>query len=80
MIILPAEKSEDKNSVTAPCINVKKLNYIEDSYDIYVNLFEIHLTKDIIIYQYPFTLVSEIEPEDIFMLKKIFTFCLNDLK
>ena len=68
------------NMITKPNMDVENLDYIEDSYDIYVNLFEIKLKKDIIIYQYPFTLVPEVEPGDISTIKKIFNSCLRELK
>ena len=68
------------NMLAQPNINVDNLDYIEDSYDIYVNLFEIKLKKDIIIYQYPFTLIPEVEPGDISTIKKVFNSCLRELK
>ena len=68
------------NMLTKPEINVDNLNYIEDSYDIYVNLFEIKLTKDIILYKYPFTLIPEVEPGDIRLRKTIFKNCLKEIK
>ena len=40
------------NMLTKPEMNADNLDYIEDSYGIYVNLFEIKLKKDIVIYQY----------------------------
>ena len=81
--IQPENISNDNNSInmlTRPNINADNLDYIEDSYDIYVNLFEIKLIKDIIIYQYPFNLVPEVEPGDINTIKRIFNSCLRELK
>ena len=71
---------QDYNILPKPNIIAENLDYIEDSYDIYVNLFEIKLKKDIILYQYPYTLVSEVEPGDIIIIKKVFKSCLKELK
>ena len=66
--------------LTKPEINVDNLKYIEDSYDIYVNLFKIILKKDIILYKYPFKLIPEVEPGDIRLRKTIFKNCLKEIK
>ena len=73
-------KNDFINMLNKPKMNVDNLDYIEDSYGIYVNLFEIKLKKDIIIYQYPFTLVPEAESGDIIIIKKIFKSCQKELK
>ena len=68
------------NMLTKPDMKVDNLDYIENSYGIYVNLFEIKLKKDIVLYQYPYKLVPEVESGDVRLLKKIFKFCLRELK
>ena len=74
------KKNDSINMLTKPEMNADNLDYIEDSYGIYVNLFEIKLKKDIIIYQYPFALVPEAETGDIIIIKKVFKSCLKELK
>ena len=66
--------------LTKPDINIEDLNYIKNSYGIYVNLFEIKLHKDIILYQYPFKFEPAIEPGDIWLMKKILKYCYDELK
>ena len=60
-------------------INDNYLDYRKYFDDIYVNLFEIKLKKDIILYEYPFTLFSEVEP-GLYPPKKIFKFCKKKLR
>ena len=44
-----------------PDIDFSKLNYIEDRKDLYVNLFELKIKKDLNLYKYPFSIEPEID-------------------
>ena len=63
-----------------PKIDPKKLKYITNIKKVYANLYEIILTKDIFIYQYPFTVSPEIEAGDSRMRQVLFKGCNRQLK
>ena len=63
-----------------PKIDPKKLKYITNTKKVYANLYEIILTKDIFIYQYPFTVSPEIEAGDSRMRQVLFKGCNRQLK
>ena len=56
-------------------LNANNLPYIQDTKDIYVNLFKIFINKPLKIYQYPFSVSPELEPGDYKIRKKIFKYC-----
>ena len=52
------ELSKEINFLAKPEINIEKLKYIiKDKIKIYVNLYEITLSKDLKLSQYPFLLL-----------------------
>ena len=63
-----------------PKIDPNKLKYIVDKRKIYVNLYEIILTKDLLIYQYPFKISPEIDAGDANIRQIIFKGCNRHLK
>ena len=52
---------EDFQFLGKPDIDYSKLTYISCKKNIYANLFELHLKKEIKIYQYPFTINPPLE-------------------
>ena len=58
-------------------LNANNLPYIQDTKDIYVNLFKIFINKPLKIYQYPFSVSPELEPGDYKIRKKIFEFSIT---
>ena len=63
-----------------PKINPKNLKYITNTKSIYVNLYQIILSKDLLIYQYPFSVTPEIEAGDSRMRQALFKGCSRQLK
>ena len=63
-----------------PKINLKDLSYIVNSKDVYVNLFEIELKKQLILYQYPYTVDPPIGSSDILIRDKLFKRSNKQLK
>lgn len=63
-----------------PNIDPKKLKYITEKRKIYANLYEIILTKELIIYQYPYKVSPEIEAGDYKIRQIIFKGCNKQLK
>ena len=63
-----------------PKLDPKKLKYIENEKKVYANLYEIILTKDLLIYQYPFKVSPEIEAGDSRMRQILFKSCSKQLK
>ena len=68
------------NYLPNPHINAKKLDYIHQTKKVYANLFEIKLTKDIKMYQYPFEVNPEIAKESISIRQKIFKEPYREIK
>ena len=52
------------NFLQKPLMDPKKLSYIDHSGKVYINLYEIFLSKTIKFYQYPFKVEPEIESDD----------------
>ena len=48
-----------------PKINVDELKYIMNTKDVYANLYEIEIKKELKLYQYPFTVSPPIGDSDI---------------
>ena len=63
-----------------PKIDPSKFKYIYDTRQVYANLYEIELTKEILLYQYPFTVSLEIEPGDSRIRQLLFKGCSRQLK
>lgn len=70
----------DINFLPKPNINPKNLKYISNVKSIYANLYQIILNKDILIYQYPFSVTPEIEEKDPRMRQALFKGCSRQLK
>ena len=63
-----------------PKINPKNLKYITNIKSIYANLYQIILKKDLLVYQYPFSVTPEIESGDSRMRQALFKGCSRQLK
>ena len=66
--------------IEKPKINTKELNYIMNSKDVYANLYEIEITKELQLYQYPFTVTPPIGNADIRIREKLFKYSYKKLK
>ena len=69
----------DIQFLTKPNLDIKKIN-INNSKDVYANLFEINVTKELNMYQYPFSVEPAIEPGDIRIRQKLYKGCCKDLR
>ena len=63
-----------------PNIDFGKLYYIVDKKEIYVNLFEFSIKRDLKIYKYPFTITPQIYEGMDKLKQNIFSKCLRDIK
>ena len=63
-----------------PKINPKNLKYITNTKSIYANLYQIILSKDLLVYQYPYSVTPEIEAGDSRMRQALFKGCSRQLK
>ena len=64
------ELSKEINFLAKPEINIEKLKYIiKDKIKIYVNLYEIFLSKDLKLSQYPFSITPEPDESDSKLMK-----------
>ena len=63
----------------SPHINGKSLNYAKPV-RIYANLFEIKLTKELKVYQYPYEVTSKIVEGNFSIRRKLFRMCNRELK
>ena len=63
-----------------PKINVDKLKYIMNSKDVYANLYEIEIKKELKLYQYPFTVNPPIGDSDIRIREKLSKAAYRELK
>ena len=71
----------DINFIPKPSIDISKLNYIKKpEKKVYANLYEIILNKPLKLYQYPYSVVPEIEGGDIRIRDKLFKACSKKLK
>ena len=63
-----------------PRIDLKNLPYIEQEKNIYVNLYEIKINKQLKLCQYPYSVIPEIEAGDLRIRDKLFKACNKQLK
>ena len=64
-----------------PKLNPNDLNYIKTgTKDVYANLFEIQLKKDLSLYQYPLSIFPDVGEGDIRIRSKIFKACSKSLR
>ena len=61
--------------VTKPKLERQNLPYVKRNTEIYVNLFEIIIKKPLTLYEYPYSVVPEIEPGDFSIRNKLFRHC-----
>jgi hypothetical protein len=73
------ETAKQINFLESPNINGNNLNYAKPV-DIYANLFEINLTKQLIVYQYPYIVTPIIEEGNFSIRRKLFRACNRELK
>ena len=75
------EEAKGINFLVKPKIIPTKLKYInKDPIEIYVNLYEIILSKDLILFQYPFLLSPEPKEDEEKVVKQIFKNIFKELK
>ena len=76
------ESDTDINFLKKPKFHPERLKYIDMKapIDIYVNLYEIKLSKQIKLFQYPFTLYPEPEKDKDKIIKIIIKNCYRELK
>jgi len=58
-----------------PNLKGDKLPYVNNNKEIYVNLFKIIIKKPLTLYEYPYSVVPEIEPGDFRIRSKLFKHC-----
>ena len=63
-----------------PNINAKDLNYILNSKEVYVNLFEIKMKKQLTLYQYPYTVNPLIGSSDMLIINKYLSDPIDNIK
>ena len=61
--------------LTKPNIKGDKLPYVSSNQEIYVNLFKIIIKKPLTLYEYPYSVVPEIEPGDFAIRSKLLKHC-----
>ena len=71
---------EDLEFLPNPKLKGDKLSYVTSSKEIYVNLFEIKLEKQLVLYQYPYEIKPDIENEVFRAKVKIFHACKDQLR
>ena len=74
------EINTDFKFLNKPKIDISKLNYITNSKKVYANLFEIILTRPLLIYQYPYSTSPPLEAGDIKTRQRLFRACRNSLR
>ena len=66
--------------LSKPIINPKNLKYIEQIKSVYANLYQIKLSKELTVYQYPFSVSPNITPGDSRIRSILFKSCNKELK
>ena len=70
----------DIHFLPKPIIDIKEFDYIENTKDVYANLFEINLKEKLKMYQYPFSVSPEIQSGDTRIRQKLYKACFKELK
>ena len=75
-------KIEEINFLTKPNINKDKFKIITNPKDVnvYANLYEINITKELKLYQYPYTVSPEIDKTDMEIRRKLFRACRKEVR
>ena len=68
------------NFLEKPKINANSLNYIQNSKDVYANLYEIKISKELKLFQYPFHVTPQINEADFRIRDKLFKAAGKKLK
>lgn len=66
--------------LSKPNIDPKKLKYIDQSKKVYANLYQIKLSKNLTVYQYPYSVSPNIAPGDSRIRNILFKSCNKELK
>ena len=66
--------------LTKPKINADQLKYVLNSKNVYANLYEIDIKKELQLYQYPYAVAPQITEGDIRIREKLFKACGKKLK
>ena len=74
------EIKNDFQFLNKPNIDANKLNYIDNTKQVYANLFEIILTRPLKLYQYPFSTSPKLEAGNIKIRQRLFRTCRKPLK
>ena len=69
------ESTNQVQYLTKPNIKGDSLPYKQKTCQLYVNLFKFEMTKEIKLYQYPFTVQPEIGEGDYKIRNKLFKYC-----
>ena len=73
-------ESKSINFLPKQEINVQNLNYIMNTKDVYANLYEIKIKKELKLYQYPYKVSPPIGDTDIRIREKLFKIANRKLK
>ena len=66
--------------LSKPSIDLKKMKYIEQSKNVYANLYQIKLSKELSVFQYPYSVSPNIAPGDSRIRSFLFKSCNKELK
>ena len=66
--------------LSKPSIDIKKMKYIEQSKNVYANLYQIKLSKELSVFQYPYSVSPNIAPGDSRIRSFLFKSCNKELK
>ena len=66
------KSNKEIDFIPKPKINAKKLTYVLNSKKVYANLFEIKMSKQLTLFQYPYTVNPQIGTTDILIRDKLF--------
>ena len=70
----------DIKFLSKPKIDPNEFDYIKNTKDVYANLFEINLKKEIKMYQYPYSVAPEIPSGETRIRQYLFKACSKELK
>ena len=74
------DSKTDINFLPKPPIDFSKSKYIKKNTNVYANLYEIILKRPLKLYQYPYSVIPEIEQGDVRIRNKLFKACSKKLK
>ena len=66
--------------LSKPSIDLKKMKYIEQNKNVYANLYQIKLSKELTVFQYPYSVSPNVAPGDSRIRSFLFKSCNKELK